>query len=321
MALSILSVSPAVGETPGQTRITIEGTDFDIHPFPPVVTGYIGDSLGPSVKVTVGGIEAERVWVFPKPGGAPGETTIECSTPRFVGDPATLPTSVDVVVENLINPGSVTSVGAFKYQHPSAVTTSFLFLVVRALVQELRRQIPFNKIALRTHTDYDSDTIDGLNLVDEAEIPILLLRGPTLTKAEGNYFQGEIIDEDADPLEWRKFREMTPYDLSFSLLIVDKSVQRLINYASMLSMFYQENGRLRVEKVTGDPTQGFYEYDLDEGTPIDVNQVGNNDNLSTASGSIIVRGVVIERLTGVEREKAIKLGEEDVNIFFEQFGC
>ncbi len=95
MSLSIISVTPDTGLTSGWTRVTIQGTDFDIHPYPPVQTGYVGD-LGPSVRVFFGDMEADArlIVVFDKPSGAPGETTIECSIPRYLGDPSLLPAAV-----------------------------------------------------------------------------------------------------------------------------------------------------------------------------------------------------------------------------------
>ena len=120
MALGITSITPNSGRTSGWERVTIEGTDFDTHPYPPPAGPVGTPQPWPPVKVKFGLLEApsENLWVLPKPGGAPGETIIECHTPRYTGDPDALPSPVDVTVENLLNPGSVISVGAYTYQHP-----------------------------------------------------------------------------------------------------------------------------------------------------------------------------------------------------------
>ena len=304
MALSITSVSPNTGITPGHDRITILGTDFDVHPFPPA-PGFVGTPQPwPPAAVTIGGQPAHDVWVYPTPGGAAGETTIECSTPRYVGPAGGIPAAVDVVVTNRINPGSATEAGGFTYEKPDAVADSVLTQVVHALLNELKRQMPVEVVALGTHTDFDESSGDGLNLVELAKVPALTIAGPRLSRSAAPYQKRRTFREVADP-DFRQQRGAVSQDLTFELMLIDDHKMRALNLASWLTTWVRDNDHsLRVELVKGDPTSGFRSFDVDWDQTPQAQVRAGKDNLSTATARIIVRGVPIDRDGGVEQHRA-----------------
>lgn len=307
MALAISSITPSEGVTAGNTFVTIEGTDFDYHPYPPLQEGFIGDP-GPPLRVFFGLLEATKVKVQPKPGGLPGETIIECVTPRYTGDPKSIPSMVDVVVENLLNPGTVTESDGFKYKHTSvnpAQSISVLYLTHQCLLRELTRQIPAKDIVDRTHTDFDGSTGDGLNVVQIADIPALLVGGPELVRSDGIYRQGdlEIVTGSG---EFKILKAANPRDLVYTLQLVDEHMGRLLNFVDLLSNFVDENGRLAVELVLDDPSQGFAYFDLDWLDDMNVNTQASKDNLISAVGTIAVRGVPFTRIDGIQTENTFE---------------
>lgn len=315
MALAITSITPSEGATAGKTFVTIEGIDFDIHPYPPTTLGFIGDP-GPSLKVKFDHLYATNVRVQPKPGGLPGETIIECITPRYVGDPSAIPVLVDVTVENLLVPASVTATNGFKYKHQDAKPTtaqSPLLCVSYSLLKELARQIPVKDVVDRTHTDYDDVTGDALNIVEIADVPALIVNGPSLDRSDGIYRQQDREVETA-PGEFKILRAPVTVDATYTLTLVDEHSGRLINLVSILTSFVDENGRLGVELVPGDPSQGFVYFDLDWIDLPEVNNQASKDNVRTATASMIVRGIPSTRVDGIQIEKTFEVEEIALDI-------
>lgn len=299
MPLAITTITPAVGFTAGKDFITIEGTDFDQHPDPSTISGFIGDP-GPSVKVKIGHLYAKEVNVRPKPGGAPGETIIECLTPRYVGDPQAIPATVDVVVENLLNPGTVTEVGGFKYRHQDvkpSTAPGVLFCVVKNLINELARQIPLKDVVDRTHTDYDENTGDSLNVVKAADTPALLVGGIDTSRSEMHKQYDQEVE--VSPGEYKALAAPTVLDLVFTLTLIDEHKGRLYNLTNLLTNFVDENGRLGVELVQGDPSQGFTYFDLEWVETPNVDDRSGRNNLVTSVGRLAVLGVPVTRVEGV----------------------
>ena len=318
MALSVTSITPDNGATAGLTFVTIEGTDFDMYTYPPATPGYIGDP-GPSLRVKFGVLEAKNVRVREKPGGAPGETIIECTTPRYTGEPSALPALVDVTVENLLNPDTVVVADGFTYKHQDAKNTTSpgaLLCTNIALLKELARQLPVEDVVDRTHTDYDDSTADGLNVVKIAATPALLLEGPDIDRADGIYHQAD-QEEEIVAGEYKTIRAATFVDLTYKITLIDKHTGRLLNLVGMLISFIDENGRLGVELVPGDPSQGFVYFDLDWVELPTVNSQASKDNLRSAVGTLVIHGVPNARYTGVQLDHTFDA--DDIVLGFDPF--
>lgn len=315
MALAITSISPNEGVTAGKTFVVIEGTDFDIHPYPPVTPGYIGDP-GPSLVVKFGPLEARNVQVMPKVGGLPGETVIYCTTPRYTGDPAALPSLVDVTVQNLLNPSVVVSANAYKYKHQDAKPTtakSPLLCVTTSLLQEIARQIPVREVVDQTHTDYDDSTGDGMNTIKIADVPALIVNGPDLER-DFDYRQND-SEVEISPGQYKILRAPTVVSATYTLTLVDEHAGRLLNLVNMLTSFVDENGRLGVELVQGDPSQGFVYFDLDWASMPRISNQASNDNLRSATGSLLVHGIPNTRIEGIQT--ALTFNADEIELGFE----
>jgi len=320
MALGITSITPSTGVTSGHDRIVIHGTDFDMNPWPPAaVSGPVGDLPDP-LRVKIGDLYATNVWVYERDGGAPGEFTIECNTPRYIGNVSDLPRAVDVTVENLLNPGSVTSSGGFTYTHPDVkqVTTYWSYRVVKTLLLELMRQIPFESVVQSVHTDYDSSTAGALNTVDLAKVPALIVSGPRVSRSHGAYHIKR-RDDNSDGSNERRYDWPTTVDMGFDLLLVDNHKGRLLSLLDLVTIFPEENGNsLQLEKVVGDPSQGFHALDMDWETFPQFNPEAGRDSISTASASIVIRGVPVERPSAIELQKVYVGDEDTLALTFEQ---
>lgn len=313
MALSIISVTPNTGVSSGRERVVIEGTDFDMHPWPPAA-GFVGD-LGPSVEVYFDGIQATNVWVYPKDGD-PTRTIIECNTPRYVGDAYGLPTAVDVKVKNLLNPGEVTASSAFTFDYvdiQSDYQTGWTYRVHTALLSELKRQIPLEITAARVHTDYDDDTSDGLNVIEISRVPALLVQGPKMGIPSGLYQQHRRIELN-DIGDTKRYERPEVRDFEYRFTIVHNHEGILLRLTEMLSNFVEENGyQLKVEKVHGSSTDGFYAIDVDWIEPPEVNQTANQNNIMYSEARFVLRGVPVERPEGIELESVYQADADTVS--------
>jgi hypothetical protein len=220
-----------------------------------------------------------------------------------------LPASVDVTVENLVIPGTVTAVGGFQYRHQDVKQENILARVFRSLLSELARQIPVRSVCSRVHTDFDGSVGDGLNSIKISELPAMYVLGPHISRSAGIYRRPNELCATGEKV----FLSGTYVDATFRIAIIDESEFRILNLMNLLINFVDENGRLAVENVAGEPLQGFSYYDMDwEGLP-DLDNTANNNNLMAAEGSLVVRGIRSSRVNPIEIEKALKISGE-VNI-------
>jgi len=312
MALAISAITPNTGVTSGHERVTITGTDFDIHPWPPAATsGPVGD-LADSVRVKFGELYADRVWVL-------SATEIQCTIPRYLGLVSALPSAVDVTVENQLTPASVTSSGGFTYSHPDvkAVTTYWSHRVTVTLLSELARQIPFKDVIQQVHTDYDDDTSGGLNTIKIAEVPTLQVTGPKHERSHGAYRIKDRVD-NSDGSNERKYQWPTTVDMSFALTVMDNHNGRLLALVDLLTIFVDENGHLNLEKTVGTPGDGFHTLDMEWLDLPEVSPEASNDNISTATGRLVIRGVPLERPSAIELQKVYIADENSLVFTYEQ---
>ena len=83
----------------------------------------------------------------------------------------------------------------FTYIRPALTIESDLTRLVRALFQELKRQVLEN-VVLTVHTDFDAEAGAELHLAQIAQLPGLVLMGPEL--AEDRFFSTNQRPEIAD---------------------------------------------------------------------------------------------------------------------------
>jgi hypothetical protein len=288
---TITSISPAGGQTGGKTLVTIVGANFRL-PRTPASTGPTA-APSPTVRVTFGGREASRVCVL-------ASTQLTCLTP--IGDAG----ARTVVLTNLDNAGdpitgeSVTRTGAngFAFARPSLAAESYLQYVVRALLQEWRRQVLEN-VSITTHTDFDADTADKLNTVAVAALPAIIFVGPQMV--EDRFYS---INVKRYPVTNTGFNELSvPFtvDLFFDVILLADTEQELLNLAHHATRFVDRNDYLEVPLNFADPAAGTMSYEMDSAPSGEFTAMNllNLSNVRQMSGRVIVRGVHLDEFDPV----------------------
>lgn len=309
MPISVTSISPSVGRPAGWEYVEIEGSGFDQNPFPPPIS-HVGD-IAPPVRVFFGSLEASDVEVY----SAGGSSFIRCRTPRYV-DGKDFPVDVDVRIENVLNPETHTEVDGFTYQKVNVTSANngnfILGRIIDTLRDEIDRQTTVKVVAHRTHTDFDSDPSDGLELIDEADIPAIHLGFPSIVLGSSVHLEKDFVED----VGGRKFnqRPTRPRDLIFPISIYDESSSRLMANMQILHRFPEEWGVLYVEKLPGDASHGYAEYDMDWERGMSSSEDSSFGNLLIASGELRIRGVYIDRINGMVWRETFAIGSDGVTV-------
>jgi IPT/TIG domain len=294
VALTVTSIGPDEGHSGGQTLVEIVGTDFRL-PSAPAATGRTVQEPPPSVVVTVGGRAATRVAVV-------SATLIYCLTPK--GDPGV---AQDVVVQNVDDDGAVlataTLAAAFTFQRPDLTQESELTRVVRALIQELKRQVLEN-VHFSTHTDYDDATGDVLNMAFVSKLPALVLANVEVPE-DRTQIQPALQEFDADTGRFITRRPPVVVDIVATLVGVHDNPIAMLNLMQVVRMFFKKNPWLELDRSASDSSLGTVRYELDWsfGGPVSVQRGGDASDTESFGGQIVVRGVLLEDMPGITTAK------------------
>jgi hypothetical protein len=285
---TIITVTPAAGPTGGRTLVAIAGTNFRLPPDPPA-TGPVPVG-NPTVSITFGGVPALRVRVFTS-------TLLVALTPIYdLG-------AVAVQLKNLDDAGVpivgevATKTPGFTYARPSLTSESNLIRLVRALRQEMARQIIEN-VVLLTSTDYSSAPETGV--VTLATLPGIALLGPRKIPSKGG--------EDNEPTEvqlsetvFDTLRPTRATDLSFDVVGVSDSDVELLNLLHATEAFFDRNPTLSMLRDPANPSAGTVEYGLAiaPNGEFGVRSQANPSNVRNFTGAVVIQGFVLEGLAGV----------------------
>jgi hypothetical protein len=255
----------------------------------------------PTVGVVVGRRSARDVRVF-------AADRLTCIVPA--GDAGV----ADVVVYNLDANGEpipdeeVIAPDGFFYHRPSLTAEADLTRLVRALLQQLKREV-LDNVVLTVHTDFDVDSGAELHLAQIAHLPALVLVGPELT--EDRFFSLNQLPEVATgPGEFAQRRAPYTVDLSFSVIGVSNHTTELLNLMVATQLFFHRNRYLELERDPSNPGAGSVRYELDttrDGAPRVTSQP-NDSNVRSFSGRFVVRGFDLEDLAGVSDEAVVARG-------------
>lgn len=316
---------PSEGPTGGRSLVEIFGRNFRLPPTPPadgplgpIVAGLVVAPEPRTVSVTFDGVEAVEVQVITpillrvvtpiSPIGAGAATNHGAG-------------SVDVVVTNLDDsevpiPGeTVTKVDAYTYRRVKldAASESDLLRLVLQLIKEWIRQV-LPEVILTAHTDFDSDTADGLNIIEIAKLPAIILAGPSLP--ENRFYSRNDRQEGNVGNSVRIRRVARTVDLLFNVVGVSDNPMELINLLAASNVFMKENTKIFILRDESDPSKGSvgYELDFQIGSSFSVNTKPSNSNIGSFTGAILIRGFDFEGYEGFElssvREAAAVLTQD-----------
>lgn len=291
---TLSSITPSSGHTGGRQLVELVGTNFRLPTAPPL-TGKT-TAPKPSLRVTIGGEEASNVRVL-------SATKAWCLTP--IHDPT--PAPVAVSVQNLDSNGApiageiATLAAAYSFVLPK-LTDEYeadFTRLVRTLVRELKRQV-HPEVALTTHTEFDAETGDQLNIAQLAKLPGLILVGPETPENKFYSLQGTQHDDiPGDPNG--AFIERRPpetIDLIFDLIGVSDRTLELLNLLAVVKLFFKKNPFLFMPRDPADASKGKVKYEL-RGADFRVAPTVNNSNVRTFSGRVTVVGFDLEDMAGL----------------------
>lgn len=319
---TISALSPNVGATGGGHLVEITGTNFRTWTIPPA-SGAPAGPIQPTVEVLFGGAASSEVIVLSATRlyAMVPRTALASVAPNF-GEGA-----VDVVVRNLDDDGvlipgeTVTRAGGYTYRRVQLSNESDLNRLCRALIREFRVQVHPN-VTFSSHTDYDSDAADGLNIVDLAQVPGIALLGPDLSENRF-YSQNQRQAYPAGGVERVVRRVPYTVDVSFGIVGVCELKTHAINLMAVVQGFFELNKTISMDRDPADLSKGRVSYivELAPDGDLKMARTANNSNLRFFSGSFIVRGFDLEDLTGFTSHQAVaRTGQitQDPTILVEQ---
>jgi hypothetical protein len=259
----ITTVTPGDGLSRGRQKVQVRGWQFKIQVSDPTAT-----ELKPSVRVTIGGVVAEKAIVF-------AHYRIDVVTPAYTGLPGTLPAAVDVVVENLDENGdpisgeSATLVDGFTYHYPELVETtvpasgqpsafSLVEQVTETFLQFLQRSLSTEVVYGGADPDYSDDPAGELLAV--ASLPVITVAKPQVVESmdyrSGGNELGNIDDDGyADVTQ-------APYAarLSWSIVIITDRAHNAVHAMNGLLDLLRSRPLFLVPVAAGSSER--YESDL-----------------------------------------------------------
>jgi hypothetical protein len=227
---------------------------------------------------------------------------------------------VDVVVENLDDNGdpipgesAVAPVypgqpGAYVYTYPgvTSVSESTTTRIVDALLQLWRRDLLANTLTHQS-IEYDSD-IDTLERVDIARLPAIVLIGPRTTTSRMYEEPGpQVVDPitvPGAPPEVRYMITRMPYTLDFAFDVIGMTNSRQVAlnlmHAAIDLVHRVEN--LEIPRDPNNLAAGNAVFDFDfeaQDQTFGFDRDPNESDLHIWRGSIVIRGVQIERISAL----------------------
>jgi hypothetical protein len=296
---SIVSITPSSGPTAGRLLVELVGTGFQQV----LESEWVGPTAvpGPSVRVLLRDRVAQDVRVL-------ADDRLRCVVPA--GDPG----PADVIVQKLDASGTpipgelAIARDAFTYVRQSLALEADLTRLVRALLQELKRQV-LDNVVLTVHTDFDADTGAELHLATIARLPALVLLGPEL--AEDRFFSlNEQPESPTDPGQFVQRRVPYTVDLGFTVIGVSDHTTELLNLMAATQLFFHRNPYLELDRDPAAPQTGRVQYEMDVARDGDlkVTSQPNASNVRSFSGRIVIRGFDLEDLAGFAGEGVASRG-------------
>jgi hypothetical protein len=295
---SIISITPSSGPAAGHLLVELVGSGFQRQTVQPDAVGL---ATVASVRVLIRGRAAQDVRVL-------SDDRLACLVPG--GDPG----PADVVVQNLDAAGApipgelAIARDAFTYVCQPLAIEADLTRLVRALLQELKRQV-LDNVVLTVHTDFEADIGAELHLATIARLPALVLIGPEL--AEDRFFSLNQQPELATgPGQFAQRRVPYTVDLGFTVIGVSDHTTELLNLMAATQLFFHRNPYLEFDRDPAAPQTGRVRYEMDVARDGDlkVTSQPNASNVRSFSGRIVIRGFDLEDLAGFAGEGVASRG-------------
>ena len=284
----IHAITPSVGPTSGGDLARLVGLHF-----------------APQVTVRFGEREAEVLAIWSEELDGQTQWVIDVRTPAH---PAGL---VTVSVENLDDAATPVPdelgplADAYLFERSSLIEEASVTRLIRALLQELKVQVIENT-NMTVALDYDATLDDASAVPSLAELPALILSGPTvrLNRFYANNVPHERVILGSSGPELLRYRPALTADLSFRLTGASTFTAELLNLMGSLSSFLNRNHWISLARDPDQPELGSVRWELDMEGELRTNLYGRDD-LRVFTCGLVVRGFDLDEGLPMDWGKAV----------------
>lgn len=289
MALTLTGISQATGATGGRYLVRVTGTDFPVPPVP-VSNG----APAPEPAQTFGLAVADVTGAF----RLCTDVAVLSPTEAIGVMPTGAAGAATIVVANFTTSEVAFAANLFAYVLPDltkAVDRPVL-RVVEQLVTDLRREVTKN-VSVTTSADYDGTPGDGLNIITNAELPHVVLVGPTTNENRFHSLNARRTKVTGNTT-WAQFRPATTVDLSFEVVVVADASTEAMALMHEVVAFFERNIFLTITvnalTTPANPGDDTASYEMDMVSSFEGLGEPNASNLRQLSGKIVIRGIDID---------------------------
>lgn len=285
---TITSVTPSAGPAAGGDLVRVTGTDF----------AAAVEVLFDGVLATVESLRDEA-----------GVSIADIRTPAHADG------TVDVTVRNLDGSGvpvpgeEATLAAAYRFLRARIAEESNLTRIVRELLQRLRREV-LDATSISVSVDYDDTVIDGVNVIALAQLPAVVLSGPSID--ENRFFSSNVPHEDAvaGSAGPELLRRRPPFtvDLEFTITGASNRTVELLNLMAAVATFLNRTRWLELLRDPGDAAKGSVRWEMDPQGEYRTRLDGPDDVRAFTCG-FVVRGFDIDEGLPLDLGKAVDTAE------------
>lgn len=242
---TITTITPSSTSAASMEMVRIDGTNFNVPAIPVPTAQY------PGVRVWFNDIESDNV----KPVTS---AIMYVQAPRYLGDPADMPDTVDVRIANIDATGAiiagedVTFPNAFTYSIEAVRTptgTPFWILAIREMILEFKRQTGLD-VHFAVHPDYEDEV--ALEYF-EAEPPCIGVRDLNVRDYPYHDQHGR-EDVEVAASQWGLYRDTDEAEFDASMILVCNNKDELFRYFDLVRKMGARVKYLYVPKDDATPT-------------------------------------------------------------------
>lgn len=162
--------------------------------------------------------------------------------------------------------------------------------LVRRLLQLLKAQVLANT-SLSVSIDYDDQPNNELRAVVMAELPALVISGPTLRSSR--FYSTNVPVEVNSDKGFTQIRPARTFDLSFSMTGASERTLELLQLMAAVAMFFNRNPWIELERDPQNPALGRVRWEMDSEGDVRTS-LRDPRGVRAFSCSLVIRGVDVD---------------------------
>lgn len=196
-------------------------------------------------------------------------------------------------------------VDAYVYRRAQLHLEASLTRIVRTLLRQLKQQLIENT-NISVSVDYDANPGDEVHVVTLAELPGVVLSGPTMRENREysiNVLHEAVVDTPGGP-ELERRRPPFTVDLAFALTAASQRSAELFNMMAAVATFFSRNRWLEMLRNPAKPELGAVRWEMDPDGELRTDLRGSDDVRAFTWG-LVIRGFDIDEGLPMERGRAV----------------